>query len=247
MMKTFFAIALLGVSAMAAQAATKPDAFYDKPVKTVRLPLPRDPQNPTDKTELTCVYYPHFMVKQIDLGEEGASQLSIVPGAAPACQRANIASEITIKSEDWSGYLGGAKGNYVFFTAEDGWNGGQGFALFTSDGKKLFDDTTKSWSAIDLAPTGATLRYVRVYQAKCSLASADAACWDTIKADTGITDAKAPDCMALYRAEQKRTPKEAKEVLTDPTVIDYAVTTTITGRDHKTVASGNALRCRPGD
>lgn len=246
MTKAILTIAFLGVSAISAQAATGPDAYFDKPVKTVRLPLPKDPDNPTAKTELTCVYYPHFVVKQIDLGEEGADQLSILPGA-PACQRANIAGEIVIKADDWSGYLGGAKGKYVFFSAEDGWNGGQSFAMFSADGKKIFDDTVKGWSGIDITPTGAVLRYERVYQAKCSLANNDTTCWAKIKADTGIADAKAPDCMALYRAEQKRTPKEAKEVLTDPTVIDYPVTTTITGHDHKTAASGVALRCRPAD
>jgi hypothetical protein len=245
MIKAIFTLAILAAST--AQAATAPDGFYDKPLKTVRLPLPKDPENPTARTQLTCVYYPHFMVKQIDLGEEGADQLSIVPGAAPACQRANVANEAVIKSDDWSGYLGGVKGNYVFFSSSDGWNGGMSFAMFTSNGKKVFEDTAKGWSAIDIASAGATLGYERVYQAKCSLANGDATCWDKIRTDTGITDAKAPDCMALYRAEQKRTPKEAKQVLTDPTVIDYQVTTTIIGRDHKTVASGAALRCRPAD
>lgn len=247
MTKAFLTIAFLGMSALAAQAASGPDAYFDKPVKTTRLPLPKDPQNPDARAQLTCVYYPHFMVKQIDLGEEGAEQLSIVPGTAPACQRANAASEIVIKADDWSGYLGGAKGNYVFFSADDGLNNGMGFAVFTSDGKKVFDDTAKGWSAINITPSGIALSYERVYQAKCSLANNDATCWGKIKADTGITDVKTPDCMALYRAEQKRTPKEAKEVLTDPTVIDYAVTTTITGHDHKMVASGTALRCRPAD
>ncbi len=221
------------------------DALYDKPLKVVRLPLPHDPDNPQAKAELTCSYYKTFMVKQIDLGEEGAEQLSIIPisGAQPACARANIASEKVISANDWTGYFDGVKGNYVFFSAEDGWNSGMGFAVFTPDGKKVYDDTAKKWSAIDLTPTGLSLKYSRVYEAKCPLRAGADACWQKVKTDTALTDAKWPNCEAAYAKELKRSPKDAS-IATDPSVISYDVTVAIDGSAHKMApTTGHATAC----
>src|SRR5579863_5177001 len=87
-------------------------SLFDKPVKTVKQALPKDKDNPQAKPALICSYYPHFMVKQIDLGGPGADQLSILPIAAgataPPCKRDNVAGEIVL--QDWSGYLKGVKG-----------------------------------------------------------------------------------------------------------------------------------------
>src|ERR1700761_2518217 len=194
MTNSLFIATLLASSVIAfgASASDGAAALYDKPIKVVHLPLPRDPQNPDAKAVLSCSYYPHFMVKQVDLGEEGADQLSIVPisGAQPACARANLATEKVISSDDWSGYFDGVKGNYVFFSAGDGTNGGMGFAVFTSDGKKNYDDVAKKWSAIDVTSTGLSLKYARVYEAKCALHVGADACWQKIKTDTALTDAK---------------------------------------------------------
>jgi len=131
------------IAAVPARAA--PSVLFDKPVKVVRHALPHDPDNPQAKAELRCSYYPHFMVKEIDLGEPGADQLSILPiaaGKSRDCKRANASDEIVVK--EWSGYLGGVKGEYIFWDADDGWNGGLGFAVTTADGKKLFDDVAKT-------------------------------------------------------------------------------------------------------
>jgi hypothetical protein len=247
MTKSLFIAALLAssVAMFGASAADGPNALYDKPVKVVHLPLPKDPQNPDAKAVLSCSYYPHFMVKQVDLGEEGAEQLSIIPisRAQPACARANIAIEKVISADDWSGYYDGAKGNYVFFSAGDGTNGGMGFAVFTADGKKIYEDTAKKWSAIDLAPAGLSLKYARVYEAKCPLRAGADACWQKLKADTGVTDAKWPDCETAYTKAIKQSPKD-KSVLTDPSVISYDVTVALDGSTHKMVpTTGHATAC----
>ena len=232
-------VVLMGSNAEAATA-------FDKPLKTIHVPLPKDPDNPQAKTEVACFVYPHFMVKQIDLGEEGADQLSIIPSATRACQKKNFADEKIIPAKDWSGYFSGVKGDFVVFDADDGWNDGLGFAVFDPAAKKLFEDVQKKWIAIDTSPSALKLHYVRVYGAKCSLMS-DKTCWQQIERDTGLTGT-APDCTALYRAEQKRTPKFAKEDLADPTVIDYEVTATIDAHGHKLVpVTGKALRCRPAE
>jgi hypothetical protein len=185
------------------------------------------------------------MVKQVDLGEEGADQLSIIPiaGAQPACARANVASEKVISADDWSGYFDGVKGSYVFFSAADGWNGGTSFALFTTDGKKIYDDTTKKWSAIDLTSTGLSLKYSRVYEAKCPLRAGADTCWQKVKNDTALTDAKSPDCETAYAKAIKHAPKDTS-IPTDPSVISYEVTVAVDGNTHKmTPATGKATAC----
>ena len=154
------AIASLAVSGVLAGAAPSP---FDRPLKVVRLPLPRDPENPQARARLSCAYFPTFMAKEIDLGEVGAAQLSIVPVTAArkeTCRRENLPGEMVISPNDWTGYFSGVKGRYVVFDADDGWNGGTGFAIFSAtDGKKLFDDAAKSrLRAIQQAPAGLSLR-----------------------------------------------------------------------------------------
>ena len=227
-------------------------SLFDQPVKVVRVPLPADPENPQAKARVSCFYFPHFMVKEIDLGEKGSEQLSLVPLAGAqdkaGCRRENSPSEKVLA--DWDGYFEGVKGGYVFFTADDGWNDGMGFAIFSgADGTKLFEDVTKKGlRAIAATPSGLSLRYERVFGASCSLADDKAGCWEKIKQDTSLAGASPPDCIAAYRREQKRVPEFAQQTLKDPTIIDYEVTVAIEGAA-STIApvSGKALRCRPAE
>jgi len=245
--KLCLAVALIAVGDMAcgSSIASTSSALFDKPLKVVRLPLPHDPDNPQAKAELTCSYYKNFAVKQVDMGEEGADQLSIIPitAAQPACARANVASEKVISADDWSGYFDGVKGSYVFFSAGDGSNGGMGFAVFTADAKKIYEDTAKKWSAIDATPTGLSLKYSRVYEAKCPLRAGADACWQKLKTDTALTDAKWPDCETAYAKAIKQSPKDAS-VPTDPSVISYDVTVAVDGSTHKMApTTGHATAC----
>jgi hypothetical protein len=220
---------------------------FDKSVKVVRVPLPRDPGNPQARPEISCTYYPRFGVKEIDLGEPGADRLSIIAAGQTACRR-DMRGETIVSADDWTGYFKGVKGDYVFFDAQDGWNDGMGFAVFTPDAKKIFEDTAKKWTAIEATPSGLVLHYERVWEAPCSLQAGETACWQRIRHDTGLSGASPPDCRAEYVREQKRTPKFARQVLSDPTIIDYDVRATIDPKGHKVVpASGKALRCRPAE
>jgi hypothetical protein len=240
-------VVLASLAVASAADATSP--LFDKPIKVTRVPLPRDPQNLQAKARVSCFYYPTVMVKEIDLGEKGADQLSIVPsaGGAPACRREKAADEKVIA--DWAGYFKGVKGGYVLFDADDGWNDGVGFAVFAAaDGKKLFEDVAKKLHAVDTAPAGITLRYLRVYGATCSLAADKAGCWAQIKRDTGLAGASPPDCAAAYKREQERIPAMAQQALADPTVIDYEATAALTIDAKKiTPVSGKALACRPAE
>jgi len=248
----FGTVAMLSVLiALPAQSAAPP---FDKPLKTVRIPLPRDPDNPQARSRLSCFYFPQFMVKEIDLGEVGADQLSIIPApggsSSLACRRENIPSEQVIAARDWSGYFEGAKGGYAIFDAEDGWNGGVGFAVYDArTGKKLFDDAFKTrLRSLEVDLSGLTMRYLRVFAAKCSLAADAAGCWGQIMQQTSLSAAAPPDCAALYAREAKRTPKFAARVRTDPTIVDYDVRVVIrAGVATITPVSTKAAACRPSD
>jgi len=218
-----YLIACVALSA-AAVAGTSAGVF-DKPVNKQVVKLPADPDNPDNKPARTCAYYPGFVVKQVDLGEVGASELSItaVQGAAPQCT-AKIAHEVKLDAENWSGYFQGAKGDFVFFDGDDGWNGGMPFAVFSAkSGKKLFDDVRKgdTYSAIALDNGALVVRYRRVWPSPCSLMADAKGCWSQIVKATGLPESKRPDCTAAYRAEMKRTPKFAKQVPDLHTVIAY--------------------------
>ena len=246
-MRAFGALAAAWLCAMPASA----EALFDRAAKVVRQPLPKDPLNPQARTRVSCHYYPGFMVKEVDLGEKGAEQLSILPIAAggkrPGCTRDNAPDERVIGGNDWTGYFRGVKGRHLFFDADDGWNGGIGFAVFAPDGRKLFEDAAKIWKSVAAAPAGVVLRYTRVYLAKCSLRADPAGCWQQVSRATGLSGA-APDCKAAYERERKRTPQFAEQILEVPSVIDYEVETVLAADAAKTrPVTGKALGCRPSD
>jgi len=248
------AFAAFAASLGAAAGAAPAPSPFDKPLSTERVPLPRDPDNPKGRPKVSCFRFARFVVKEVDLGEVGADQLSIIPlagaGAGVRCQRANVAGERVVAPTDWSGYYQGVKGDYVVFSSGDGWEGGMGFALYDArNGRMVFDDAYKTAiHSLQAGPAGLTMRYVRVYRAKCSLRGDAAGCWRQIKLDTGLTAPAPPDCMAAYAREARRTPKLAEEVRKDPTVIDYAVTVSVHA-DAKTIApvTGKAAACRPAE
>ncbi len=201
---------------------------FDKPLDKQIVKLLADPDTPQAKPKRSCFYYPGFMVKEVDLGEVGADELAIAPiakgGQKLSCD-AKTAHEIVIKSDDWSGYFEGVKGDFVFFTSGDGVNGGMPFAVFNKDGKKLFEETagTELFRSIALSDGGIAMRYRRVFKAPCSLYADAKGCWKKIMAVTSLPEAARPDCAAAYEKEIKRTPKFAKDIPTLPTIIGYNV------------------------
>jgi hypothetical protein len=191
------------------------------------------------------------MVKEVDLGEVGASQLSVLPGSgSPLCRQANAPGERVISPTTWSGYFAGVRGDYVIFTADDAWNGGMGFAVFSAQsGQKLLEDAYKTrFQSAQASPAGLALRYRRVYAAKCSIMADAAGCWGHVRKETGLPAATPPDCRAAYAREARRTPKLAAQVRNDPTVIDYEVLASVQG-GHPVIrpAAGPPVDCRLAD
>jgi hypothetical protein len=220
-----FVIASLALSLSSAMAAAP--SLFDTPKNTQVVNLPADPANPQAKPKRTCTYYPGLVVKEIDMGEVGAADLSItaISGEVPKCER-DIAHEVNIDPETWSGYFKGAKGDFVFFDGEDGWNGGMPFAVFNGKtGHKLFTDTRKgdTYGAIETAEGALALRYRRVWLAPCSMMADVTGCWKKIVAATSLEESARPDCAVAYQKEMERTPKFASDVHALPSVISYEV------------------------
>lgn len=195
--------------------------LFDTPLHKEVIKLPADPDNPQVKPRRSCFYYPGFMVKEVDRGEVGASELAIAPAGAKGCD-AKTAGEHVVNPDEWSGYFTGVKGSFVFFDADDGHNGGMPFAVYSgSTGRKLFEDGRKGeFLSLRLEDGGLVLRYHRVLDAGCSL-YAGTGCWAKISAATGLNDE--PDCREAYDREKKRTPQFAKQIPTLPTIISYDV------------------------
>jgi hypothetical protein len=273
MKKTLLCALLLGAAlapSVAAAAATP--SVFDPPLETKKILLP--PTKTAAKTRLTCRYYQRFMVKEVDEGEVGAAQLSIVPsaagGAKPACQRANVAAEKIVDPSAWEGYFKGVKGDYVFFDASDGVNGALGFAIIgAADARKILEDTALgAFDSLALAGSTMTMRYKRSVAGDCSVPHDGASCWSKIVAATGLPERPMPDCAAGYlkaktemakgRCEAAKKSDKAciaaalKELDAQrwdeaPTVVVYAAETSIGGDVASTKPVGPALACHPSD
>jgi hypothetical protein len=143
------------------------------------------------------------MVKEVDMAEKGAERLAIVPTAKNSghgCTRRRDPGEKEINSDEWSGYFKGVRGDLVFFDADDGVNGGLGFAIYDAKtAKKIFDDVALGpLEFIDSQAKPLTLRYTRVVEGKCVIPKEPAACWDQISRKLGLDASRAPDCQAGY-------------------------------------------------
>jgi len=151
-----------------------------------------------------------------DKGMKGAEWMSITPitgQQAPPCSREHGPGEKVFKEEgdERLGYFRGVKGDYVFFTAADGINGGMPFSVHDSNtGKVAFADSAY-WGGMwnkppepspfnDLRVTSVpgqplTLTYLRVVATECDLHLwKKDACWGRVRREFGIKDAQMPTC-----------------------------------------------------
>jgi hypothetical protein len=241
-------------------------SLFDKPLHEAHTPLPPDQYNPQFKPMLSCFYYPNFMVKQIDLGEKGAAQLSILPywikeHPEPPCLKANAEDEMVIDSH-CSCYFEGAKGDFVFLRSVDDAEGGEAFDVVNRvdasrifvDAAKLTKNRTEFTSLVALnypkndADSAIELRYRRVYRALCSLRADEKNCWSLIRQITGLTESLPPNCSLAYEAEEKAYPENAKSLKTDPSVIIYEVAVVLNSEDAVRVTPvSKAMECYPAE
>lgn len=218
---------------------------FDQPVAVDNVNLPADKANPDAKPAVNCYRFKGFMVKEVDLGEVGAEKLAILPEDAKCVREDKAEKKVT---DETAGYFLGAKGDFVFFQAPDGSNGGMPFvAIDTKTMKTLFSDSFEGadFEKIDDQGGKLVLDYVRTFSSDCSLYLDGVACAQKIKKETGLGDV--PNCDESYNAEKKRTPDYAKEIEQLPSVIAYPVTLTFDGKTATYAARAGETSCRVPD
>jgi membrane-bound inhibitor of C-type lysozyme len=197
------------------------------------------------KGKLTCLRYPDFALKELDLGEKGAAGLYIAPSEGPCQLNPTLDRKI---EDDTAGYLWGAVGPYAFFKAADGWNGGMPFVVYdTRTGNRLMDDVVAGeFSTLALVGEELTLGYRRTFAAACSLLAAPETCARSIRETLGLAaDRPMPDCRAAYQPAIDADPNAAKDIEAWPSVIDYPVERKLSATGTSFVAVGGELSCRP--
>ena len=234
---------VVGVMSWSSVAHTE---SFDKPLQKKVVDLGLSPDfSPSENVhlKLTCVYYPTFMVKQLeDTSSEGALWFAIVmrrPGHIAPCIQAHGLDEKKI-GEDWCGYFSGVKRGLVFLDACDGFSGGIDFAAFDSrSGIKIFQDSVATKDGnIDFVVSGnqITLRYVRVVVGNCSVPKDGAACWNKFKEQPGLNTTPMPKCSDYKGAEAG----------VSPSVIAYPVEVSLFPKP-AIKALANPQKCWPAD
>lgn len=202
------------VLALPLRVGAQADSF-DVPLKRKVVLYEVSPYYPGGnvRIKLSCFSYATFMVKQYDEGQKGAEWLAIVPtekGAASRCIRSHAVGEKVITYPEWVGYFKGAKGNLVFFDADDGINGGMPFVVYDSKtGKSVFKDSyydSSMWTAkveespfnrmrITDSPDGqVSLTYLRVTATDCDLHTTKASCWESVRSKLGVMSTRESVC-----------------------------------------------------
>lgn len=212
-----FVLFLLAAGSLCAQTDRAPNEGFDKPSKTIVVDLGPSPHEPSQhvRKKLTCYYYPTFTVKEYDEGQKGAEWVSIVRSAQAPCTLTHRKDEKVYKYPEWAGYFSAAKGELVFFDADDGTDGGMPFAIFdVRTGRKRFEDSSplhyyqeklhiKNAFHITSGSDQLTrLTYFRVVRAGCDLRTEQTGCWNKVRVKLGIKQTKAPVCIEYPQGEE---------------------------------------------
>jgi len=204
----------LATLALAAALAAK--GPFDAPRSKQEVELPANANGQAGK--LRCTVFKTFVVKEVDRGEKGAEAHSIVrydpAGAVPPCDLAFVPGEVPV--EGWSGYFAGARGRFVFFAGDDGWEAGStGFAVFDArSGRKVFEDAAVPGPeklVLEADGEDLKLRFRRAWRAPCSIAKDPAGCWKKVRGALALPG-EAPPCAAAYAKQQ--APADDPSVLT---------------------------------
>jgi hypothetical protein len=184
-------------------------------------PSPYSVGDHPEHSELRCRYYNGFLVKELDMKQQGDEWIAIAPGSYvdTPCTKGHGKDEIVVKG--WSGYFAGVKGNLVFLNGDDGYNGGYPFGIFDSESfKKIYEDSRQldddkfQFSGDE---KHVAVRYLRVEAADCSIPEKKNECWENIELKNGLSPQPMPVCTG-YRD----LPDE-----TDPSVVSYPVELTL--------------------
>lgn len=233
-----------------ASSAPESDNFDEPLLKTV-VDLGQSPYlmpGNSDHSTLTCKYYSTFVVKELDMKEQGDEWTAIAPSTPdnrPPCVQQHGKNEFEIKDTDghnWAGYFAGVKGNLIFLDGDDGYNEGMPFGIFDAlTGKKIFEDSSEYLNGQRLHITNKDglliIRYRRVDAADCSLPQKMNECWEQIRKKSGLKSQQMPQCKGY---DQKGVDD------TDPSVVSYSYEVAILPELKKTELPGE-VKCWPAD
>ena len=205
-------VSLLGVAVVLGNSISASAALsesYDKPDRKTVVNLGWSPYlmpNHPARIQLSCFYYPAFMVKQLDEpGQKGTQWVTIDPvlnGHFPTCRQSHSPTERSFAKDGW--FFIGAKGSLLFFEAADGTSGGMPFRILDmKTGKKIFEDSVWWKGHLEFAPTTdgkITLRYPRLVEGDCSIPKNGIDCWSKFRRHYGLALATVPKCTG-YRHE----------------------------------------------
>jgi hypothetical protein len=254
-------VALLGVAVVLGNSIWASVALtesFDKPVRKTVVNLGRSPllmpDNPA-RIQLSCYYYPAFMVKeQNNPGLKAVRWVTTKPVASedlPACRLAHDSTERFMAKEWWS--FEGVKGSLLFLKAADGDdNGGMPFRILDlKTGEKIFEDSAW-WNGhlefVRTADETVSLRYLRVVGGDCSIPKDGMSCWSKFRRRYGLAIATMPKCTG-YRHEGERewvvgdegVPPDEIET---PSAIAYPVVATLFPRPSIRAVPG-PVKCSP--
>lgn len=213
-----------GILAKTTKTQEKFFALLDPATNVQVLELAPDKYNPNIKRSVKCYEYKNFVIKVVDYGEKGAAQLSVLPKKSEqeiSCQEKNLNDEVVIG--DWSGYFYGVKGDYTFFSSDDGsLGGGVAFMVYNAREHKIVfaDEAANNKNGIMMTKVsadanGLKLSYRRNYFADCSVIT-DGECAAQIANAIGIANTLKKKCKTPYK-------KLKKSERSTPTYISYDV------------------------
>lgn len=194
------------------------------------------------------------MVKELnDPGLEGMEWVTVtafVKAHLPACRLAHGPKERFIAKDSW-GFLG-VKGSLLFLTAADGEDGGLPFRILDwKTGKNLFNDSAAlpyyGGPGFDFehGPKGElSLQYLRVVHGDCSIPNDGQSCWNSIRANLGLSPLDAPACTG-YVGEKTDQPI-ALATLETHSVLQYPAELKLLPRPTIHAVAGE-VKCRPVD
>jgi hypothetical protein len=255
----FVIVFMLG--AFASHPLSAADSF-DKPLRKAVVNLGRSQYlmpNNRDQIQISCFYYPGFMVKQrVDPGLKGTAWVTMDPilnAHIPACHPSHTSTERFIAKDGW--FFIGAKGTLLFFEAPDGTSGGMPFRILDRKTEKKifedFEDTVWGKALFEFAsgPDGnSKISYQRLVETNCSIPKDGISCWNKLREQYGLTIATVPKCMG-YRQEGEKQwvlgdEGVPPEEITTPSAIAYPVEVGLFPAPSMKAASG-PVQCFPVD
>ena len=213
-MRLLITCLLLLVSASSQQAADSYGTF-DHPIDKKIVDFGPSPYYPPDRANevrkrLTCFVFSDFIIKEYDEGQKGAEWHAIVPvkQGKVTCSLSRSTDELRIPGKTWSGYFKGAKGQYVFFDADDGFNGGLSFVVYDSrTQRKVFQDSASLQESDQFSATSqqgtVTLSYRRVVVTHCDLRTEAGNCWQKLQKKFGIQEHAPPVCSGYEEIKER--------------------------------------------